>query len=413
MTKQRQPEPTAIHTSEERDDVTASLSELLSDLSDPQEQWVELSAGGYLSVFPGLGVSFDRRDTQFITRSNDVFSMCVDVNLGNIRPLVPLNVDPPLHAKYRKLLTPLFSRAQMAKQDKGFRGRVNTFIDTFIDRGECHFTDEFANLYPAAVFLGLLGLPEDQLSMFLELRDGILHPELTDPAASTDMAARGRVVSETGRKIYEYFGELIEERSNRPADDIITLLLAAEIDGDSLTPDEIVDVCYLLIIAGLDTVGDTLTCSFAFLAQHPEHRRAIVANPSIIPAAIEELLRWESPAPSGSPRLAKCPVELPSGAQIEEGSLVSPHWGAANVDPATFGDPLVVRFDREINPHIAFGSGIHTCIGAHLARQELRIALEEWHRRIPDYGIKPGHEELEYPVGLRHVKNLMLAWPTS
>jgi cytochrome P450 len=413
MSEQRQIDPAVIQPSEERDDITAGLSELLSDLAAPQERWVEMGAGGYLPVFPGLGVSFDRRDTQFITRSNDVFSMCVDVNLGNVRPLVPLNVDPPLHAKFRKLLTPLFSRSQIVKQDNDFRTRANAFIDTFIDRGECHFTDEFANLYPAAVFLGLLGLPEDELAMFLQLRDGILHPELTDPAAGTDMAARGRVVSETGQRIYDYFGSLIEERTHRPADDIITLLLSSEIDGDRLTPEEIEDVCYLLIIAGLDTVGDALTCSFAFLAQNPEHRHMIVANPDIIPAAIEELLRWESPAPSGSPRLAKCPVELPSGAQIAKGSLVSPHWGAANMDPAVFGDPLAVRFDRDSNPHIAFGAGIHTCIGAHLARQELRITLEEWHRRIPEYGIKPGHEELEYPVGLRHVKNLMLAWPAS
>ncbi|TML18461.1 MAG: cytochrome P450, partial [Actinobacteria bacterium] len=127
----------------------------------------------------------------------------------------------------------------------------------------------------------------------------------------------------------------------------------------------------------------------------------IVDHPAIIPIAVEELLRWESPVPSGVPRLAKCPVHLPSGARVDEGTMVMPSYGAANMDPSVYDDPLEVRFDRENNPHIAFGAGVHRCLGSHLARRELRITLKEWHRRIPDYRLKPGHEELEYPPGLR------------
>jgi cytochrome P450 len=110
------------------------------------------------------------------------------------------------------------------------------------------------------------------------------------------------------------------------------------------------------------------------------------------------------------PRQCVHAVELPSGVMVAEGTAVLPSFGAANVDPSAYDDPFEVRFDRETNPHIAFGGGVHRCLGSHLARRELRVTLREWHRRIPEYRIKPGHEELEYPTGLRHVKDLTLTW---
>ncbi len=129
-----------------------------------------------------------------------------------------------------------------------------------------------------------------------------------------------------GEEIYEYFGNLIDERRRQPADDIITRFVQVEIDGEKLTRDDILDICFLFLIAGLDTVSDTLTCSYAFLATHPEHRQMIVDDPSIIPAAVEELLRWESPVPTGVPRIAKCPVDLPTGAHVDRG-----HGGVAEL----------------------------------------------------------------------------------
>jgi cytochrome P450 len=246
--------------------------------------------------------------------------------------------------------------------------------------------------------------------MFLRLRDGILHPEKIDPGASEDMDKRLAVMATTGQEIYEYFGALTDRRRKEPADDIITRFLAADVDGEQLTRDEILDICFLFLIAGLDTVSDSLTCFYAFLATHPEHRRQIVDDPSLIPAAVEELLRWESPVPGGVPRVATKDTELPSGQHVSEGTAVVVNYGAANVDPGTYADAFDVRFDRDANPHIAFGGGVHRCLGSHLARRELRVTLREWHRRIPDYQIKAGHEHLEYPQGLRHVKDLTLNW---
>ena len=311
------------------------------------------------------------------------------MNLGNVRPMIPLNVDPPQHSNYRKLLDPLFAPRRMDEQEEDITRRVNGFIDTFIGRGECNFTEEFAELFPSSVFLGLLGLPEDELRMFLRLRDGILHSEKIDPEAIVDPDKRAKVQQETGQEIYEYFGKLVDERTKSPTDDIISRFLGAEVDGEKLSKEDILDICFLFLIAGLDTVSDSLTCFYAFLATHPEHRSLIVEDPSIIPAAVEELLRWESPVPGGVPRVATEDTELPNGQHVAEGTAIVVSYGAANVDPNAWTDGFDVRFDRESNPHIAFGGGVHRCLGSHLARRELRVALREWHRRIPEYRLKP------------------------
>ncbi len=385
--------------------------EAMTDLAAPQQNYLDLiAAGGFARPMDGLAVSYSRANTDYVLRHHEQFSSVIDLGLGNVRPMIPLNVDPPMHSKYRKLLDPLFAPKRMDEQEDDITRRVNGFIDAFIDRGECNFSEEFAELFPSSVFLGLMGLPEDEMRMFLRLRDGILHPEKWDPDAMFAEEARTAVMNAAGQEIYDYFGNLVDERRQQPADDIITRFTTVEIDGERLSRNDILDICFLFLIAGLDTVSDTLTCSYAFLATHPDHRQMIVDDPSIIPLAVEELLRWESPVPSGVPRLAKCPVELPGGDQVDEGTMVMPNYGAANMDPAVYDDPLDVRFDRVQNPHIAFGGGVHRCLGSHLARRELRITLREWHARIPDYRIKPGHEKLEYPPGLRHVKDLTLTW---
>jgi cytochrome P450 len=164
-----------------------------------------------------------------------------------------------------------------------------------------------------------------------------------------------------------------------------------------------------MLTAGLDTVTDSLTCFFAFLAQHPDHRRQIVQDPEVIPNAVEELLRWETPVPS-TVRWAREDAEV-GGQPVAAGHHVMVNLGAANLDPAEFDDPLEVRFDREANRHLSFGGGVHRCLGSHLARRELRIALREWHRRIPEYTLSPGYE-VNYLPPLRYVPDLQLSWPT-
>lgn len=381
------------------------------DTKVPQPRFKKLlDEGGFAELGPELVMSFDRPTTEFVLRNSDVFSTRIEMNIGNARPLTPLNVDPPQHKMYRKLLDPMFSPRKMDAQVEDITRRVNDLIDGFIDRGECDFTNEFAEIFPSSVFLGLCGLPEEELRMFLHMRDGIMHPELLDPLALTDPERSAAVNRATGVEIYDYFGGLIDERIKSPTDDMISGFLTHEIDGKRLTKEDILDVCFNFLVAGLDTVTSSLTVFFAFLAQNPEHRRQIVERPEDIPAAVEELLRWETPVPSGIPRVATRDVELPNGRTIKAGTGIVISFGAANVSEDVWPDPFTVRFDRESNPHLAFAGGAHRCLGSHLARRELRIALREWHRRIPEYTIKPGHEELEYPPGIRHVRNLWLSW---
>lgn len=389
----------------------AAVLEQRVPMSCPQQAYVEMISEGQLHCpFEGIAYSYGRESTDFVLRHHELFSSAVDMPLGNVRPLIPLNIDPPKHSKYRKILDPLFAPKRMDTLEADVTARANHFIDAFVERGECNFTEEFAELFPSAVFLGLMGLPWDELDSLLELRNGILHVEKIDPRATTDPMVRMEVVNATGQRIYDYFNAQLDAREAEPTDDILTHFITAEVDGERMSREEILDLCFLFLIAGLDTVSDSLTCMFAFLATHPEHRQQLLDRPELIPSAVEELLRWESPVPYGVPRVATRDVEMPDGTFLKEGTAVNVSYGSANVDPAEFPDWSEVRFDRDDNRHIAFGGGVHRCLGSHLARRELRIALAEWHRRIPHYRLAPGREELQYPPGLRHVKDLTLTW---
>ncbi len=407
MTETTDDAPDATAVSE----LTPDALGVMVDLADPQPRYLAMiEQGGFVEPIDGFAMSFDRSITEHVLRHHELFSSRVEMKLGNVRPLIPLNVDPPQHAKYRKLLDPLFAPKRMDAQEEDITRRVDALLDDFVDDGECNFTEQFAEILPSSVFLGLMGLPEEELRMFLRMRDGILHPEKLEPDALLDPDARAAVMDRTGQEIYDYFGVLVDARRAHPTDDVISGFVTAEIDGERLTREDVLDICFLFLIAGLDTVSDSLTCMYAFLATHPDHRRQIATDLSCIPTAVEELLRWESPVPAGVPRVATRDTELPNGAKVAEGTAVMVMYGAANVDPKEFPDGFEVRFDRKVNRHIAFGGGVHRCLGSHLARRELRIALREWHRRIPDYWIKPGNEQLEYPPGLRHVKDLVLTW---
>lgn len=379
----------------------------LFDLADPQPRYIDLiEAGGVVSPAEGFTVVASRTAVDEVFRDPERFTSRDLVQLGNVRPLIPLSVDPPEHKKYRRILDPLFAPKKMDEIEDDVAARMNHFIDAFIDRGACNFTEELAVLFPSAVFLGLMGLPWEELDTLLRLKDGIMRPG----GGGVSPEEQVRIREQTGTDIYAYFNAILDERERHPEQDILTGFLNAVVEGEKLSREEILDICFLFLIAGLDTVTDSLTCFFAFLSQNPAHRRQIVEDPALIPKAVEEMLRWETPV-AGTARLATADSEV-SGCPVTAGSVVFVCIGAANVDPAEFDDSMQVRFDREVNRHLAFGGGVHRCLGSHLARRELRIALREWHRRIPEYQLKPGIE-LEYPPGLRMVENLELVWPAS
>jgi cytochrome P450 len=342
-------------------------------------------------------------DVRFALRHPEIFSSdFVAVDIGQDRPLIPLQIDPPEHAHYRRVMDPHLAAKELAPLEADVRVLVNEVIDRFIDRGEVDFHSEFAMPLPCMVFLSLTGLPLAELPRFLTWKDNIIRPDTMD----MDEAASIRKL--TGAAIYSFFDEAIAERAGGHLDDIISRFMRTEVDGRSMTRDEMLDLCYLFILGGLDTVTATLDCSVAHLAQHPDDRRALVDDPSRIPAAVEELLRTQTPVMQVL-RVVKQPHEM-HGVQMEPGDHVLVMLGAADTDPDEFGrDADRVDIERESNRHLAFGGGPHRCLGSHLARLELRVALEELHRRVPEYRLADG-AALEYSPGIREIKKLPLVF---
>ena len=329
----------------------------------------------------------------------------VPMELGNIRPLIPLMIDPPMHVKYRRVLDPLFAPKKMALLEDEVVALVDELVEAFEDRGSCDLHEEFAVPLPCRVFLRLMGLPLADLDLFLAWKDDIIRP----PGASMEDQAPARAAA--GMAVYEYFGTEVARRRALSAEDtpsdLLSQIMAGEIDGVRLTDEEVLDVCFLFIIAGLDTVTDSLDCFFAYLAQEPDQRRLLVEDESAIPSAVEELLRWESPVPA-VPRVATEDVVF-DGCPVSKGEQVMLLLGAANTDDTAHPGVDTVDLRRNPNPHLAFGGGVHRCLGSHLARVELRVALREFHRRIPEYHLKPG-TVLQYTAGLRSLTTLPLVF---
>jgi cytochrome P450 len=188
-------------------------------------------------------------------------------------------------------------------------------------------------------------------------------------------------------------------------DDLLDSFMFFQVDGHGLDDDEIVNLMHMFTIAGLDTVTSSMSCILAWLAKHPEERRHLVANPDDLPRAIEEIMRYESPVPSGGGRWASRDTVV-NGVPLKQGEMVFLCWASANLDPATFESPHQTDIAREPNRHIGFAAGFHRCLGSHLARAELRTAVEQFHRRIPEYWVTDG-AEIEYEfAGVRQAKLL-------
>jgi cytochrome P450 len=371
-------------------------------LAHPQEMFKLLRAAGDVLEMDGTAMVVGDEAVREVLRHPEVFSSGIDaVHIGQVRPLIPLQIDPPDHKSYRKILDPLFAPREVVRLEERTRTLVRSMIEPVVQEGRCNFHDVVAEPLPTTVFLELLGLPVARRKEFIELKDGIIRPPTDDPDE------RIRMIDETGRRIYEVLEEVLAQRVEEPRDDFISGFLTAEVDGHRLTHDEIIDICYLFFLAGLDTVTASLDCFLGHLAQHPEDRRALVEDPDLIPHAIEEMLRWETPV-QGVVRITTEDTEL-SGCPISKGTVVRVLLGSANNDERTWSDPDAVQLDREVNKHLAFGGGAHRCLGSHLARLELRVALEEWHAAVPDYRLADGIELL-YTQGLRQVENLELVW---
>ncbi len=359
---------------------------------------------------PVAKADFGGHDVVMLSRYEDVlwalrhpesFTNETGLGLGD-QPLLPLEVDPPVHTGYRRVLNPQFVPREIEKMAPDVRKRVVELVDGFASRGSCDFHEEFATPLPSGIFLTLMGLPDEDLPQFFQWRDNTIRPDV-EPG---DDEGAARIREETAHAVSDYFRERIAERRADPDDTLLSKIVHATVDGRPLDEAELLGISHLLLLGGLDTVTATLDCMVEYLATHPEPRQRLVDDPSCIPAAVEELLRWLSPV-MVVPRAAAQDMTL-HDVEIKKGDGVTLVLGAANDDEAEF-ESGVVDFDREPNKHLAFGGGHHLCLGAHLARMELRIALEELHARIPDYRLADG-AEVHFSTGIRQAQGLPLVW---
>lgn len=344
-----------------------------------------------------------RADVERVLRDTAVFSNVMGL-MGSEEPLIPLGVDPPAHARYRRLLDPLFSRKRMAQLEPSVTEHVNHLIDGFIDRGQCDFSSDIAVPLPCSTFLSLLGLPQEDLPQLIRWKDIMIRPA----AVAGSVEAGLTLQAETAMMVYQRFAEEMAARRAGPGDDLISFLVTAQIDGQQLSDSEILRTLFLLLAAGLDTVTISLQCLISFLLEHPQDHAALLAEPDILDSLIEEVLRWETPVQGAAARRATRDTEL-SGYLIPAGSLVSPMLAAANLDPEVPGS-LTVDVRRGDKRHLSFGAGPHRCLGSHLARMELRTVMREWHRRIPHYRVKPGVILEWNGSALRGINHMPLEW---
>lgn len=289
---------------------------------------------------------------------------------------VPISLDPPEHGVYRDPLQTYFApRKMMALQGK-IRALAAELIEAVRAQGKCELMAAVAEPLPITVFLELLGLPLDQKSIYLPLAQAHFDALENEPHKLADYQV----------EVAELMKETVEDRRVNPRDDLLSALWKMEFGGRPATVDDIEDLCAILFLGGLDTVMNGIGFAGLHLARNPGLQQALRADPSLIPGAVEEMLRRYSFA---LPRRRATADTTLDGAFMKEGDQIVTFLPGANLDPAKFPEPEKYDLGRETNAHIVFGAGPHRCVGAHLARIELQVFYEELLARLPEFRLDP------------------------
>lgn len=314
--------------------------------------------------------------------------------LGESWYSVPSEADAPIHGMYRTMLNPIFTPKRMTALEEKIRRYAREYILAFKDRNHCEFMADFAFEFPIKVFLELAGLPLERTAQFLAWEHKLLHePNLDEITKAT-------------RAVCDYLMGEIEDRKANPRDDLISYGVQVDRDGRKLNDDELLGFCFNLFIGGLDTVSTHMAWQFHHLAENPAQQAALRADPSLIPAAMEEMMRFYASVAINRECVNEVEID---GVKMMPGDMVQLPTYLAGHDPEAYGDPEVIRFDR--NPrHISFGFGPHLCIGMHLARREMRIAMEEFLAEIPEFRLAPDADITYYLAAIMQPVNLPLVW---
>jgi cytochrome P450 len=307
---------------------------------------------------------------------------------------VPNDYDPPEHSWYRRVLNPAFTPREMAKLEVKIRAHAHKYVSEFREQRSCEFMRDFAYKFPINIFLEFMGLPQERASEFLGWERGLIHGESLQE------------MKDCALQVVEYMEGEIGDHRARPREDLISYAANAEVSGRRLDESEMLGLCFLLFLGGLDSVTTHLGFFFRHLAEHPEHQAALRAEPTLIDPAVEELMR--AYASITSQKLCIKDIEI-AGIQIRVGDSVAVSGPLAGRDRGAFPDADVVRFDRKPRT-ISFGYGPHMCLGIHLARRELRIAMETMLGELPEFSLAPG-VVIESRLGaIPHPMQVPLVW---
>ena len=343
----------------------------------------------YSETYGGFYVLSRYEDVYAAARDDETFSSDREVVLPatGVGRLIPLNADPPDLQRYRSALFPYFTQRAAEAMEPDIRRFTTTAIDAFISEGRCDLITDLAAPVPAMTTLELMGLaPEDWAILAEPLHDLIAYPTNHPNHES----ARAGVWT-----IRERFAAEVAARAVEPRDDMVTHLLGLEGDG-TLSRDEVVDLLMMVTIGGFDTTMAAIGSALLYLEGHPDERRRLAADPSLLPAAVDEFLRFEAPV-QGFARTVTRDIRI-GGCPIAVGETVFLLWGSANRDPEAFERPDEMLLDRQPNRHLTFGVGGHRCLGSHLARVEMRVVLSETLRRLGDFTVL--HDEVRWPTSV-------------
>jgi cytochrome P450 len=314
---------------------------------------------------------------------------------------IPSNINPPTHVQYRQILNRAFSPAAVKRVEPNARRYCAMAIDEVVDKGHCDYVTEIGGVFPTRVFLELVDLPWQDAPLFVDWTETIFDGFFSSPEALVSVA-----------EVNQYFVELIADRRRTPRDpelDFASHLLAATVDGGAMPDEDVLNIFNQLVLAGLDTVKSALSYSLLHLATNDADRRLIVEEPTIIPSAIEEFLRAYPLVMEG--RKLSQDVDF-HGVPMRAGEMVMLALPTVMHDPEQFERPDEVLIDREHNNHLSFCGGPHRCLGSHLARMEMAVGLEEWHRRIPDYRLGCPIGDVIERGGQLSLRSLPLVWNT-
>jgi cholest-4-en-3-one 26-monooxygenase len=334
---------------------------------------------------PGFWALTRYDDVVTVNRDNELFSsarrsallMEQDEESLAQQRLMMLNMDPPMHTRYRLLVNKGFTPRMVGKIEERARHYVNAIIDNVCEKGECDFVTDIAAELPLQVIAEIMGVPQEDRHLVFDWSNRMIGAD--DPEYSETREA----AFEASAELYAYANKLAAEKRANPDDDIISVLLQAEVDGDRLTELEFDLFFLLLTVAGNETTRNLIAHGQLALMEHPDQRARLLADPTLLGTAVDEMLRWGSPVMHFR-RTAQRDTEI-RHQRIADGDKVVIFYISANRDEAVFPDPQVFDVARSPNEHVAFGGGgPHFCLGANLARLEIRVMFEELLRRVPD-----------------------------